>query len=391
MFKITQKHLAATFIPPFIMSTVFFVVFLLTFQLLRLTRIIISKGVDFLVVLKLIGHICMTFLPMAIPLSALFATIYTLNKLSEDSEIVAMRSFGLSKFTIFKPFLILGLATAMALFSLNMQLIPTAKRAFKNEIIRLTSKGVLADIRPEHFFTEIPGITLFAEKVSTEGDKLENVFINVNSKGGSEERVIFAKFGHLIKKSLDKNKTPTLRMHLSDGNIVKSFKDKPEVEKIIFQEYDFPIFEAGLDPGFVNKDSMLGMNKLSLVIKNYKKKISSIKEKGLLAATDNRILQETSKDLDKALIEYWSRVNTPLQVIIFIFLGFSLGIKKGRGKAKNMGPIGLFILLGYYTLFFLGVSLSKKGLLHPAVSVFLPSLVAFVLAKRFYNRLDWLG
>ena len=109
MFKVAQRYIAYNFLPPFLASCIFFVMFLLTFQLFKITRIIINKGVEFSVILELIGHIAISFFPMAIPLSALVATIYTLNKLCEDSEIMAMRSFGMSKFQLFQPLLILGI------------------------------------------------------------------------------------------------------------------------------------------------------------------------------------------------------------------------------------------------------------------------------------------
>src|SRR5690606_17243827 len=113
MPSLLQRYLAINFVPPFLVACAFFVTFLLTSQLFRLTSIVVNKGVEFWSVLELFGHIAISFLPMAVPLSALFATIMTLNKLSEDSEIVAMRSFGIEKSQLFKPFLILACVIAM--------------------------------------------------------------------------------------------------------------------------------------------------------------------------------------------------------------------------------------------------------------------------------------
>ena len=130
MLRTIQRYLASNFIPPFVLSASFFVAFLLTFQLFRIIRIVTNKGVEFMVVLELVGHIAVSFLPMAIPLSALFATIYTMNKLSEDSEIVAMRSFGLKKTTLFLPLLFCGIFIAISIFVLNRNLISL----FKNPV-----------------------------------------------------------------------------------------------------------------------------------------------------------------------------------------------------------------------------------------------------------------
>lgn len=387
MFGIAQRYLAATFIPPFLLSTFFFVAFLLTFQLFRIVRIVINKGVDFSTVLELTGHIAISFLPMAIPLSALFATIYTLNKMSEDSEIVAMRSFGLTKHKLFIPLLILGTVAAVGIFSLNMNLIPRSKTQFKNTIVRLTSRGMLTDIKAENFFTEIPNVTLFAEKVDEGGNLMENVFIHM--KRNDEEQVIVAKTGALIKQYSGTWDIPSIRMHLTQGTITKSWKSRKDSENIIFEEYDFPILNNDYTPGFVTKDSMRTSRELRRRVRIDKNKVRELESKGNLTQQEQAWVNEMKRNLPKSELEYWSRLNTPVQTLIFILLGFALGIKQGRGKTRNSGLISLMILIGYYALFFGGVSMAKKGQVPAALIVFLPTIIAGVAATYYYKMLDW--
>lgn len=384
MFKLLQRYLATSFIKPFVVGSLFFISFLLTFQLFRITRIVVNKDVDWMIIIELVGHIAVSFLPMAVPLSALFATIYTLNKMSEDSEIVAMRSFGLTKFKLFSPFLMLGILISITIFSLNKSLIPYSKTQFKNTIVRLTSRGMLTSIKAENFFTDIPNVTLFSEKVSDEGTKLENVFIRQTSKGNEEESIIIAKHGNLIKKAKGKWSLPTLRLHLQDGNIVKTKKGQKDLEKVIFQNYDFPIVSGGALGGFVTKDSMRTNSELGIIIEEQRIRLEGIQSGKLKGSLKNEIKWQA-----KSKLEFWSRFNTPLQCLVFIFLGFSLGIKKGRGRQKNTGAIGFLVLILYYTVFFLGVSLSRKGVFPPALTVFMPSLLTLIVGSIYYKKLDW--
>ncbi len=387
--SIIQRYLGAHFIAPFVFSTLFFVVFLLTFQLFRIIKILTSKGVEILAVLELMAHISISFLPMAVPLSALFAMIFTLNKLSEDSEVVAMRSFGLKKHTLFLPFVFLSIMIAAMIFVLNRNLIPYSKTIFTNSIIHLTSKGNMTDIKSGQFFTEIPGITLFAEDVTEGGVKLSEVFILQKKEVG--EHIIFAKRGALIKQSLGELRSPGMRLHLEEGNIVK-FSDGKETEKILFEEYDFPVLSGGGLPGFVTKDSMRSNAELKAVIKEREVEIarlSKLDSENKLSGNQKNTFNNLKKDLPKSEIEYWTRFNTPLQVILFMFLGFSLGIKRGRGKSKSSGSLGMFFLIGYYVLFFTGVSLAQKGVAPTYVVVFTPTLITFILGSYFYRNLDW--
>ncbi len=339
-----------------------------------------SKGIELVNVLELIGHISISFLPMAVPLSALFAAIYTMNKLSEDSELVAMRSFGLSKRTLITPFIILSFLIAGVIFVLNTNLIPHSKTQFKNTLIKLTSRGLSADIKPGQFYTEISNVTLFAEKVSAGATKLEGIFILLSKDGN--QQVIAAKKGALIKQDLGELLTPMLRLHLQDGNISKIYKDG-KIEKIIFDQYDFPIVSGGNLPGFVSKDSMKSSSFLRKEIESKEEKLKGILKK------DSREYRELEESLPRSKLELWGRINTPLQVIIFVLLGFCLGIKRGRGRSKSSGWTGFVILLGYYTIFFLGLSMSKKGVVPAFVSVFTPTIIVSFLTMHYYKRIDW--
>jgi lipopolysaccharide export system permease protein len=382
--KILQRYLAAHFIPPFLLATTFFASFLLTFQLFRLISIVINKGMSFLLVLELMGHIAISFFPMSVPLSAMFASIFTMNKLSEDSELIAMRSFGLTKGRLFTPFLILGLMIALATFALNLKLIPYSRLVFRNTLIKLTSEGAMTDLRPGHFFTDIPDITIFAEDVSADGTRLTDIFIRSSKQG--EEQVIFARNGAIIKQVLDEVSTPTLRMHLNDGNILKVRSGNQDVEKILFQEYDFPIVTGGGIPGFVSKDSMKTSSELWREMERLKTHARELEKK-----ENKNELNQANADIKRMALEYWGRINTPLQVLVFIFLGFSLGIKKGRGHAKNSGAVALAVLIGYYALYFIGVSLVKKLDIPVWILIFMPTVLATMLGIRFYRRLDWAG
>lgn len=139
----TTRYLASAFIPPFVLGFIFFVAFLITFYMFRIIGLIVNKGVDIVTILSMVMNLSVSFFPLATPLAAFFATIYTLNKLSEDSEIIAMRSFGLTKMKIYRPFLIISLLVAFTVHSLYSVFIPKANAAFKNTIVKLTSAGML--------------------------------------------------------------------------------------------------------------------------------------------------------------------------------------------------------------------------------------------------------
>ena len=120
-----------------------------------------------------------------------------------------------------------------------------------------------------------------------------------------------------------------------------------------------------------------------------KNKVKELEARGNLTPEEGAWVKEMKDSLPKSELEYWSRLNTPVQTLIFILLGFALGIKQGRGKSRNSGLISLVILIGYYALFFGGVSLAKKGQVPAAIIVFLPTAIAGIVAFYYYKILDW--
>lgn len=394
MFKITQRYLAATFIPPFVVSTLFFVSFLLIFQLFRLIKVVISEGVGFFTILELVFHIAVSFLPMAFPLAALFSIIYTMNKMSEDSEIVAMRAFGMTKAQLFAPFLFLAIMISTTIYFLNSELIPYSRSTFQNMVIKLTSDGAMTNIRSESFFTDIPRVTLFAESVSDDGNLMEGIFIHFREKDENEERVIHAKRGALIKRSEGEFIAPSIRMHLEQGNMIKTNHQTGDVEKVVFEEYDFPVISSSGALSFVTKDSMMTNRELREEIDETRLQWNEAQEQKAQASAplSNRQqwkMTNLERDLYRSRLQLWTRYNTPIQCLVFIFLGFSLGIKKGRGHSKNSSAVSLGLLLGYYALFFTAVSFIKKASLNPEFGVMAPTILLIGVAFYYYRKLDW--
>ena len=379
-----QRYVAISFLGPFVLSTLFFVIFLLTFQLFNLVKVFLYKDVSLNEAVGLFWQICMSFLPLAVPISTLFATMFTLNKLSEDCEVVAMRSFGLSKTKVFFPFLAMGICVGVTLYSLNLNIIPYSKTIFKNTVIKLTSKGVLKNIRPGQFYSEIPKATIYAEKVFNKGTLLENVFIHLKFQNEEHERTILAKRGHLKKINVESRDVPSLRLLLFEGNISKINKIKGSVEKILFKEYEFPIMSGDIKIGFVTRDGMRPNKELMLLRKELRKEYNKTKK------TEANYLSIKNR-LINVEIEYWQRINNSLQCIVFVFLGFCLSFGHNRFKKRSFsGPLFLSII-GYYGLFFLLLSIVKKGSLEPMLAILSPSFLILLFSLAWMKRLDWVN
>jgi lipopolysaccharide export system permease protein len=370
MLRITTRYLASNFIPPFILGLLSFVSFLITFFMFRVIGLIINKDVGVMTVFSMVGDLGVSFLPLATPLAAFFATVYTLGKLSDDSEIIAMNSFGISKARIYTPFFMLSLMIALSINLLYRGVIPRADTGFNNAIVKLTSAGVLASIKSGQLFTEIPNVTLYAENVSGGGNTFRNVFLHISDKNNSGQKIIFAQSGSLVKIFADEFHVPALRLHLNDGNLVK-VDSGTQVEKIIFSEYDFPVLSSENAITILHYDTMKSnaelMRSIELKKNNYEAALASHK-------TGNELL-ELKKTFYRTQTELCVRYVSIPQILLFVLLGFLVGVKRGRGNNRNNSSVAIVIIVCYYSLFFYLLSLAHASVLNPVIAIFGPCLL----------------
>lgn len=337
-----------------------------------------------MIIISMVGNLGISFLPLATPLSSFFATYYSLNKLSEDSEIIAMRSFGTTKLRIYIPFLIISLLISVTITSLYSVLIPKADAAFNNTIVRLTSAGMLASIKAGQFFTSIPNVILYAKDVSSDGSTFNNVFINLIDKKNSHQRIIFARSGSLIKVYADPGHAPSLRLHLNEGSIVKMDERGTQLDKILFKEYDFPVFNSEGAMTLVHYDTMKTNSEL---LKNIKQKKINYND-AVAAQINTSELLELKKTLYRTQTELCVRYVALPQILLFMFLGFSLGMKHIRGSSRSNSAKAIIIIVCYYVVYFYLLSLAHAAVLNPFIAIFGPSLLFFMIALRSYKKLD---
>jgi lipopolysaccharide export system permease protein len=375
MKLLLQRYLAAQFIMPLMVSTVFFVSFLLTFELFKMTELLVTRDISIWFTLGLIGNIALTFIPLSLPIAVFFSTIFCLNRLSGDSEYIAMRAGGITKGRILLPFLLMAGLLTFSIFHLNQNLIPHSNKEFRRKVNYLTSSGMLAGIKAGQFFTLIPELTLFASKSSKYGRHLEEVFLHLIDKKTKEEKVIFADRGELIFERNPNTLTEKLTLILFDGNIVGQNLDN-DVEKILFTKYLFPVSQSHFKDRFAVKETMLSSAELEGVLK-------------MTPEEAEKAYNFNAKEFFNAKYEYWSRKNGALIVFVFCFLGFTLGVTGNRGKSRNAGLIGVVCLIIYYGLYFTLVSLAKNEKIPIQLAVFFPAMVMTGIGARFYSKLDW--
>lgn len=178
-------------------------------QALRLVDLVVSTGAPFGAFAKLMLLTVPTFLGITIPVALAGAIIFTYNKLQLDSELVVMRSAGLSAMSLAIPALVLATAMTAVVYYIYLDLSPYANRELVRMRHALKHDYATVLIR-EGAFNEISdGFTVFLEQ-KTEGGEMRGLLLHDVRQPG-DEVTIFARRGIILDRSGD------LRLVLEDG------------------------------------------------------------------------------------------------------------------------------------------------------------------------------
>jgi lipopolysaccharide export system permease protein len=155
-------------------------------QSLRLIDLIVNRGLSVDVFLYLAALILPRFLDIVLPIGIFIAVLFTFNRLTAESELVVMRSAGLSHFALAKPVLMLAGIGFLILMSLSIYFLPASNRAFKDLQFEIRNRFVSSLIQEGTFTTISDKLTIY---VRSRDDRGEVVGLLINDSRNPERQV----------------------------------------------------------------------------------------------------------------------------------------------------------------------------------------------------------
>ncbi len=116
-------------------------------------------------------------LAVTLPLAAFSATIYSINKLHDDSEMVVMSAAGLHLLALARPVLYFGLVAALLALIVQTVLVPYGTRQLEDRRLEIRTELANTLIREGQFIYPIKGVTLFIDDTSREGE-MAGIFLH---------------------------------------------------------------------------------------------------------------------------------------------------------------------------------------------------------------------
>jgi lipopolysaccharide export system permease protein len=131
-------------------------------QSLRLLDIIVNRGLSVGLALKFLLLLLPGLISLLMPVSVFIAVLFVYHRLNADSEIVVMRTAGVSDLALARPVVVFGLASTAIASLLTLFAIPASMRNYHD--IERKLEGNMAGVLIEAgvFNDMTPGVTIFA-------------------------------------------------------------------------------------------------------------------------------------------------------------------------------------------------------------------------------------
>lgn len=138
-------------------------------QSLRVIETVVASGQSAAVFLQFAALLLPVVVSMILPVAAFAATLYALNRMFMDSEVVVLMSAGMSRLRLARPVLAFGFCVMLAMAVVTLYLMPTASRELRTRMAEAGADVAGALLREGEFLTPADGVTVYVRRAGRDG------------------------------------------------------------------------------------------------------------------------------------------------------------------------------------------------------------------------------
>ena len=372
LFPLIDRWLLGQIIPPMIFAiSAFTVISLSVGVMFDLIRKIVEYGLPLLQALKALFYSLPSFLVLSFPMAVLLSTLLSYGKLSANSELLALRSLGISTSRIIAPAIALSILMTGLTFYFNDNLVPTSNKLAESTLRSGIGSSFSKEKSKNNIIFSRKGSRIDAStnKPTKTNTLLTHIFYASRFENNIMKEVTVLDFSREnIKQILtaknavfDKDNSSWI---FTEGSIV-STDSNSQTTSINFKQYIYPFVEGPLDLAKVPKDARDMSLKEALEAERIYKKIGDIKE------------------IRKIQVRIQEKFTLPCACLVFGLIGSILGSKSNLRSSKSQGfGLSVILILIYYVFSFIFSSFGVKGLLPPIIAAWFPVVIS--LGGGFY-------
>lgn len=180
------------------MLTFFIALFILVLQFVwKYVDDFVGKGFEWYIIMELLFYASLTFIPMALPLAVLLASLMTFGNLGENYELVAVKSSGISFRRAMFPLIVFIFVLSVCAFYFSNNVLPIVNLKYGTLLFDVREKKPALNINEGVFYKELEGYVIRVGKKEQDGVNIKDVMIFDHTEGMGNTNMTVAERGKM--------------------------------------------------------------------------------------------------------------------------------------------------------------------------------------------------
>ncbi|MEB3882431.1 LptF/LptG family permease [Lyngbya sp. CCY1209] len=370
--SVLDRYIIQELIPPFLFGVGLFTSVAVTVgTVFELVRKVAESGLPVGIAFQVFLLKMPDFIVLAFPMSMILTTLMVYGRLSSDSELIALRSCGISIYRLVIPAVIFSFFVTGLTFAFNELIVPAANYRASYTLERALNQDEIPIREHNIFYPEYQRVRL------PDSDKKVNVLVRLfyaeEFENGEMQGVTI----------LDRSREGITQIISSESAVWNP-------TQTTWDFYEGTVYLVDPDGSYRNiarfdhKELHLSRAPLDLA--------SDDREYGEMniAQTQEYLqLMKMSGDQKKVIktqVRIQQKYALPFVCVVFGLLGASLGSRPGRTNRATSFGVSVMIIFAYYLLSFITGAMGQKAILSPFMAAWLPTLLGLGVAGFFLYR-----
>jgi lipopolysaccharide export system permease protein len=346
---IINRYITFEILPTFFTGLLVAIFIIIATRTLSLTEMVVSKGARLSDMAWLVVYLLPDVISFALPAVVLMAVVTAFLRLSADSEIIALKSSGVSLYQMLPPVIVFAAVATFVSLAVSLVAVPWGNTSFKDMVFRIAQSQASLGIQERIFSEPFDDIIFYVNDFSRKDGSMHDVFV-ADRRDPETAHTVIADRAFLVSHPRER----VINVHFKDGTIFMVDRHGGSARSIDFDTYDIHI---------ELRDVMTALDS--------RKK--SPKEMTVGESIEElRSAPPGSPRYNAVMVKLMEKFSVSAAVFIMAVIGVPLGAHlKARGRSAGIG-LSLFVFMLYYLFLAAARSVGEAGLVHPAAGVWVP-------------------
>lgn len=329
----------------------------------QLLDLLVNQDAPMELILSFIGFILPFSLTFTIPWGFLTAVLLVFGKLSAESELVALKSNGVSIPRACLSLVVLAIVACLTCLWINVSVAPKAQEKMKNTICAIATSNPLSMFASDQVIDEFPGKKIYVER--KEGTNLYNVLVYELGDRSEPIRIVQAQRA-VLKTDIEGQQ---VLMQLVDAQFEQRDAESPSDlthirQGITMREGTFPISLRAL---YEKNKARRGVGQMTL--------------EELLKGNDKEKATAARTEVNK-------RFSLSLASLAFMLVGVPLAVTAQRKETSIGFLFSLMVAFVYFFFIVIADNLRNNPHAYPHLLIWVPNVLFLTLGSWMFYKLS---